>query len=120
MNNLEENRMLLLEDFNFWSNRFKYVELMEELKNGIISIEEFHDQFCYMWRLDRDKVSQWSDLKAFEVDRFKDFSSLMSKLFSDCDAFEPDPLLKDSFSISVEELQDSIFYTLSEIETRYL
>lgn len=46
MNNLEENRMLLLEDFNFWSNRFKYVELMKELKNGIISIEEFHDQFC--------------------------------------------------------------------------
>lgn len=120
MNNLEKNRMLLLEDFNFWSNRFEYIELMKELKNGIISIEEFHDKFCHMWRLDRDKVSQWADLKAFELNRFKGFSSLMSELFSDCDAFEPDPLLKDSFSISGEELQDSVFYTLLKIETRYL
>lgn len=50
--------MLLLEDFNFWSNHFGYVELMKRLKNGIISIEDFHDQFCYMWKLDRNKVSK--------------------------------------------------------------
>lgn len=119
MNNLEENRMLLLEDFNFWSNRFDYVELMKRLKNGIVSIEDFHDQFCHMLRLDRDKVSQWDDLKGLEVDRLKGFSSLMSELFFDCDVFELDPLLRDSFSISGEELRISVFYTLSEIETRY-
>lgn len=44
----------------------------------------------------------------------------MSKLFCDCDAFEPDPLLKDSFSISIEEIRYSTLYTLSKIKTRYL
>lgn len=73
MNNLEENRMLLLEDFNFWSNRFDYVKLMKGLKNSIVSIKDFHDQFSYMLRLGRDKVSQWDDLKDLEVDRFKGF-----------------------------------------------
>ena len=120
MNSLEENRMLILEDFNFWSNRLKYVKLMKDLKDDVISIQEFHDKFCYMWRLDRDTVSQWDDLKHLEVKRFEGFSALMSKLFCDCDAFEPDPSLRDSFSISGEELRNSAISILLEIETRYL
>ena len=120
MNNLEENRMLILEDFNFWSNRLEYVKLMNDLNNNVITVEEFHDKFCYMCRLDRDIVSQWDDLKYLQVKRFEGFSVLMSKLFCDCDAFEPNPFLRDSFSISDEELRNAAISILLEIETRYL
>ena len=120
MDNLEENRMLILEDFNFWSNRLEYVKLMKDLKDNVISVQEFHDKFCHMCRLDRDKVSEWEDLKDLKLNDFKGFGSLMSKLFCDCDAFEPDPSLIDSFSISGEELRNSAISILLKIETRYL
>ena len=87
--------MLILEDFNFWSNRLEYIKLMKDLKDNVISVQEFHDKFYHMWRLDRDKVSEWDD-------------------------FEPDSYLRDSFSISGEELRISTISILLEIETRYL
>lgn len=72
-----------------------------------------------MWRLDRDKVSRWDDLKDLKLSDFKGFASLMSKLFCDCDAFEPDLSLREIFNISDEELRSCIYQTLSEIEIYY-
>jgi len=47
------------------------------------------------------------------------FSSLISDLFLDCELFEADPLLREDYEISEEELRNCVKKTLLEIKDRY-
>ena len=49
----------------------------------------------------------------------KGFSALMSRLFTDCDVFEPDPSLREGYEISEIELKNCVKKTLLEIKYRY-
>ena len=48
------------------------------------------------------------------------FSALISRLFTDCDAFEPHSSLRDNDGISENELKNCVKKTLLEIQYRYL
>jgi len=47
------------------------------------------------------------------------FSAIVSRLFTDCDVFEPDPSLRENYKISEIELKNYVKKTLSEIKYRY-
>jgi hypothetical protein len=123
MNNFKENCALLLEDFHYWENRELYVELMERFINGTIDGREFDKEFCQMWAADRDKVDRWEELlyiiDNLKLIQFEDFGSLISDLFTDCDVFEPDPMLREDYEKSEDQLRDCVEKTLLEMKDRY-
>ena len=100
-----------------------YIHLMKKFLDKKISGTEFSDQFFEMWRSDRDKNSNPEELvyirknpKLIEIDGF---ASLISDLFLDCEVFEADPLLRDEYEISEEELRNCVKKTLLEIKNLY-
>tara|TARA_B100000475_G_scaffold177211_1_gene141678 strand:+ start:502 stop:792 length:291 start_codon:yes stop_codon:yes gene_type:complete len=95
---------------------------MEKFINGIIGGPEFKEEFCQIWRLNRDteytseEILKIGDGKLIEL---KGFSTITSDLFTDCDVFEPDPLLRGDSGISEIELKTCVKKALSEIKYRY-
>jgi hypothetical protein len=43
----------------------------------------------------------------------------MSNLFTDCDVFEHDPILRENYEISEDQLRDCVEKTLLEMKDRY-
>jgi hypothetical protein len=58
-------------------------------------------------------------LVCIKLIQFEDFGSLISDLFTDCDMFEPDPMLREDYEISEDELRDYVEKTLLEMKDRY-
>ena len=104
MNDFQQKCVILLSDFHYWENREFYVKLMGQFINGTIDGVEFEMRFYDMRNLDCQKKAQWEEL-VYIIDnlkliQFQGFSSLISKLFTDCDVFEPDPMLREDYEIS--------------------
>ena len=112
---------LLLENFSYWKNKKVYSEVMEKFINGRIDSHQFENEFCQMWRLDRDKTYSLKELPLEDVEltKLEGFSALLSDLFASCDIFEPDPALREDYEISEEELRNCVKKTLLEIKERY-
>ena len=123
MNYFENNYSLLLENFSYWSNRKLYLELMERFINGRIDGTQFDNEFCQMWRVDRDKSYSSKELldkiEDVELTKLEGFSALISDLFTDCDVFEPDSALREDYEISEEELRNRVKKTFLEMKERY-
>ena len=54
-----------------------------------------------------------------KLSQLRDLSSLLSKLFTDCDVFEPDQLLREDYEIGEEELRNCSNRAFLEIEYFY-
>lgn len=64
---------------------------MKRFINEKIDGRQFENEFCKMWNRDRDKTYSFKELlyiaEHLDFTKFKGFSTLMSKLFTDCDVF---------------------------------
>ena len=128
MNNFEEKRRelglkccVLIEDFHYFNNLNSYIKLIESFLNYQIDVEKFEINFYQMNRLDRDKDKKWEDMlyiiDNFELKQFQGISSVISKLFTDLDVFEPDPLLREDYEIDEQELRNLAEEALSKLKT---
>lgn len=113
----------LIENYKNWGNYKIYLDLMRKFVDKKISGTEFSDQFFQMWKSDRDKTYNSEELiyitENFKLTEIDGFSSIISDLFLDCEAFEADPLLRKDYEISEEELRNCVKKTLLEIKDRY-
>lgn len=123
MTDFKNNHPFLLQDFSFWQNQKLYFQLMEKFVSNQINGREFHKEFCKMWRIDRDNKSNlkksFDILNNQELTKLEGFSAPLSRIFVECDVFEPDWSLRDNYSISEEELKNYVKKTLLEMKKRY-
>lgn len=123
MNDYKKNDSLILENFKYWESKKIYVHLMKQFINNKITGIEFDNKFFEIWKFDRDRTSNLKDLsyiiKNFELTKLDEFSDLISKLFNDCEVFEPDPLLREDYEIDENELRECVKKTLLKIEHCY-
>ncbi len=128
MNNFEEKRrelglncMVLILDFHYLSNLDSYIELIENFLNYKIDVDRFHTDFYEMRMLDCEKEYRWENMlyiiDNLKLKQFQGLSSVMSKLFTDLDVFEPDPLLREDYEIDEQELRHFAEEALSKIKT---
>ena len=127
MTNFEEKRRMLglkcavlIEDFHFFNNLEFYIKLIESFLNYQIDVHKFRRDFYEMNRLDRDKEEKWEDMlyiiDNLKLKQFQGLSSIISKLFTDLDVFEEDPLLREHYEIDEEELRDFAKDALSKLK----
>lgn len=126
MNNFEERRRelglkcaILIEDFHYLINLNSYIKLIENFLDRKIDIEEFEETFCEMRNLDCERECQWEEMlyiiDNLELKQFQGLSSIISKLFTDLDVFEPDPLLRENYEIDEQELRNFVEEALSKL-----
>lgn len=101
---------VLIEDFNYFNNLDFFIELIENFLNYKIDADTFQTNYYEMWRLEGEKEYKWETMlyiidNDLKVKQFKGVSSIISKLFTDLDAFEPDPLYRDDYEIDEDELR---------------
>ena len=120
--NLYNKDPLPLSDFSDWESKKLYTQLMEEFISGIIDGQKFEEKFYQIWRLNRDKEYSTEEILKINNEKLiesKGFSTIVSKLFTDCDVFEPDPTLREDYEISEIELKNLVKKALLEIKDRY-
>ena len=89
------NYKVRLENQKYWENRQKYLSIISEFLNGITTAEDFSDEFLDLWKKDRDRDG--SNIN-FEPDTIsEEFSSLIGKIFSCCEIFEPESKEEDEY-----------------------
>ena len=114
---------ILISDFNEWTRRDDYIRLMEDFLNNRINFEEFDKEFLNIWSTNNDKDKSWEEflfiINNFKLNEFDDFSSLTSKLFEDIDIVETDPLFRQDYQITEEELMERIRIILLEMKNKY-
>jgi len=126
MNNFEKNRnelglecSVLISDFYYLNNLDCYIKLIESFLNYQIDVQEFKRKFYQINRLDLDQDYKWKDMlyiiDNLELKQFQGLSSIISKLFTDLDVFEEDPLLREDYEINEEELRDFAKDALSKL-----
>jgi|TARA_B110000971_G_scaffold213080_1_gene243455 hypothetical protein len=72
--------------------------------------------------LNRDKEYNSEEILKIDNEKLiesKGFSTITSRLFTDCDVFEPDPSLREDYELPEIELKNCVKKTLSEIKYRY-
>ena len=118
---LEIKFFLLIDNFNCFNNSDYYIELIENFLNFNIDADTFQTNFYDMYRLDRDKEFKWETMEYIidnlKLKQFQGFASILSKLFTDLDVFEPDPLFRDSYEIDEKELRHFTKEALSKLKT---
>jgi hypothetical protein len=123
MSNYKEGAAVLLENFTYWKNKNLYLELMERFMDEKIDGTQFETEFYKMWRRDRDKTYRSKELlqiaEHVDLTKLKGFSGILSKLFTDCDVFQPDPALRDFYEISEEELKNYVKEAFLKIKNGY-
>ena len=112
---------VLISDFNCFNELDSYIELIENFLNYKIDAERFKTNFYEMRRLDNEKEYKWETMiyiiDNLKLKQFQGLSSILSKLFTDLDVFEPNPVLRDEYEIDEEELRYFTKEALSKIKT---
>ena len=107
------NYKVRLENQKYWENQQKYVSVISEFLNGITTAEDFIDEFLDLWKKDRDRDGSKIN---FEPDTIsEEFSSLIGKVFSCCEIFEPESKEEDEYD--EKRLKNSIkeiFYEMQK------
>lgn len=109
------NYQVQLQDHKYWENRQKYLSVISDFLNGIITAEDFSDEFLYLWKKDRDRdVTEIMETN-FEPDIIsKGFSRLIGKVFSNCEIFEPESDEDEEYN--EKWLKNSIEKVFSEMQ----
>ena len=114
---------ILISDFNEWKCRNDYIRLMENFLDNKINFEEFNREFLNIWSINNDKNEYWEEflfiIDNFKLNEFDGFSSLTSKLFTDIDIVESNPIFKEDYQITEEELKERIKLILLEMKNKY-
>jgi len=114
---------VLIEDFHEWRCQNDYLKLMENFLNNKINFEEFDREFLKIWSMNRDKPKTWNEFLAiinnFKLNQFEGFSSVISRLFEDIEIVQSDPLFKEDYEITEEQLKERIKVILLEIKNKY-
>ena len=127
MNSFEERRRelglecaVLIEDFHYLINLKSYIKLIENFLDRKIDIEEFDETFCEMRNLDCERECRWEEMlyiiDNLELKQFQGLSSIISKLFTDLDVFEADPLFRESYEIDEQTLRKFAEEALSDLK----
>lgn len=127
MNSFEERRRelglecaVLIEDFHYLINLKSYIKLIENFLDRKIDIEEFDETFCEMRNLDCERECRWEEMlyiiDNLELKQFQGLSSIISKLFTDLDVFEADPLLRENYEIDERELRNFVEEALLKLK----
>ena len=107
------NYKVRLENQKYWENRQKYVSVISEFLNGITTAEDFSDEFLDLWKTDRDRDGSKVN---FEPDTIsEEFSSLIGKVFSCCEIFEPESKEEDEYDEKwLKNSMKEIFYEMQK------
>jgi len=107
------NYKVRLENQKYWENRQKYVSVISEFLNGITTAEDFSDEFLDLWKKDRDRDGSKIN---FEPDTIsEEFSSLIGKVFSCCEIFEPESKEEDEYDEKwLKNSMKEIFYEMQK------
>ena len=102
-----------LENQKYWENRQKYFSVISDFLNGINTAEDFSDEFFYLWKKDRDRDITKMD---FEPDTTSEgFSSLIGKVFSCCEIFEPESKEEEKYNEKwLKNSIEEIFYEMQK------
>ena len=111
----------LISDFHCFNDLDSYIELIENFLNYKIDVDRFKTNFYEIRRLDCQKEYRWETMlyiiDNLKLKQFQGLSSVISKLFTDLDVFEPNPLLRENYEIDEEELRYFAEEALSKIKT---
>lgn len=111
---------VLISDFYYLNNLDSYIELTEEFLEYKISADKFQTNFYEMRRLDNNKEIEWDDMlyiiDNLTLKQFQGLGSVISKLFTDLDVFEPDPSLREDYEIDEQKLRDYAEKALSKMK----
>lgn len=129
MNNLEHEKLefelgfecaKLISDLHYLNNLDSYIELTEQFLDYKIDADKFQTNFYKMRRSDNDKEIKWKDMlyiiDNLKLKQFQGLGSVISKLFTDLDVFEPDPLFRKDYEIGEQELRDYAEEALSKMK----
>ena len=112
---------VLIEDFYYLNKLDSYIELIEKFLNYEIDVNRFKTDFYEMNRLDRYRERKWIDMlyiiDNLKLKQFQGISSIISKLFTDLDIFEGDPLLRENYEINEQELRHFVEEALLKLKT---
>jgi len=128
MNNFEQKRLelgincaILIYDFHYFSNLDSYIESIENFLNSKIDVDTFETNFYKMRNLDGGKEYRWETMlyiiDHLKLKQFQGLSSVISKLFTDLDVFEPNSLLREDYEIDEQELRYFAEEALSKLKT---
>ena len=114
---------VLISDSYYLKSLYSYIQLTEEFLNYKIDADTFQTHFYEMRRSDcqKEKKIKWEDMlyiiDNLKLKQFQGLSSVISKLFTDLDVFEPDPLSRKSYEIDEQKLREYAEEALSKMKT---
>ena len=112
---------VLISDFHYLNNLDSYMELTEEFLEYKISADEFQTNFYKLRNSDCQREIKWDDMlyiiDNLTLKQFQSLDSVISKLFTDLDVFEPDPLFRKDYEIDEQKLRDYAEEALSKMKT---
>ena len=113
--------MALIPNYHYFSNLENYINLIENFLNNSIKADTFQTNFYDMRNLDCEKEYNWETLlyiiDSLKLEQFQDISSVISKLFTDLDIFEPDPLFREDYKIDEQKLRYFAEEAVSKLKT---
>ena len=127
MNNFEQKRRelglecaVLISDFHYLSHLDSYIELTEEFLEHKISADKFQTIFYKLRNSDCQREAKWDDMlyiiDNLTLKQFQGLDSVISKLFTDLDVFEPDPLSREYYEIDEQTLREYAEEALSKMK----
>lgn len=113
---------VLMSDFYEWQDRYLYIKLMTDYLDSEITFNNFDEKFLLIWSANRDKEKPWEEflfiINNFELNKFKGFSALTSKIMTDLEIVETNSFLED-YQITETEFKDRIKLILLEMKNKY-
>ena len=127
------NFLVIIEENLHWEVKSEYVKLIEDFLNGIINADDFSIIFIRMYEKVNEKLRQFKiDLKeknildpSFQSSEISKLlvkgkacgiGDLLSRLYGDCDSFNPDPSSRTDIQLDEEELRNCAKTALFEIQ----
>ena len=111
----------LISDFYYLKNLDSYIQLTEKFLNYEINADTFQTHFYEMRRSNCQREVKWDDMlyiiDNLTLKQFQGLDSVISKLFTDLDVFEPDPLSREYYEIDEQKLREYAEEALSKMKT---
>ena len=111
---------VLISDFYYLNNLDSYIELTEQFLEHKISADKFQTIFYKLRSSDCQREVKWDDMlyiiDNLTLKQFQGLDSVISKLFTDLDVFEPDPLSREYYEIDEQTLRKYAEEALSKMK----
>jgi len=84
----------------------KIIQLIENFKSKNISVTEFNQEYCLLWRSIRDSHIRFDE----------ETHIILDKLFSDCDMFNSDPEVVGNEILTEDDLRKNAEIALRKLK----